>query len=119
MRGAVIAVGLFVVAAAGCHTAETFTATSTQDCSTDIVGKFSPTDTTISVGATYTQKITVTTCSGTRTLVDTYAWSSNNPSKVSVDPITGVVTGVAVGTATLTAIGSFYGSFLGGTVTVK
>jgi uncharacterized protein YjdB len=107
------------VVVAGCHTEETFTTTSTQDCSTDISPKFSPIDTTISVGATYTQRITLSTCSGTRAIVDMYTWSSNDPSKVTIDAQTGLVTGVATGTANLTAIGSFYGSFIGGTVTVK
>jgi uncharacterized protein YjdB len=109
----------FVVTAAGCHTVDTFTTTTTQDCSLDIVAKFSPTDTTISVGSTYTQRIQLTTCGGTRTIVDTYTWSSNNPTRVVVDPQTGVVQGLSAGTANLTAIGSFYGSFIGGTVTVK
>jgi uncharacterized protein YjdB len=119
VRAGFVAVGLFIVAAAGCHTVDTFTTTTTQDCSTDIVAKFSPTDTTISAGATYPQGITLTTCSGTRTIVDTYTWTSNNPSKVTIDQQTGVVKGIATGTANLTAVGSFYGSFVGGTVTVK
>jgi uncharacterized protein YjdB len=117
--GSIAAAGLFAAAAAGCHTVDTFTTSSTQECSTELVAKFSPGDTTISVGGTYTQRITLTTCSGSRTIVDTWTWSSNNTSKVTIDPQTGVAKGVAAGTAGITAIGSFYGSFIGGTVTVK
>jgi uncharacterized protein YjdB len=119
VRAGVLAAALFIAVAASCHTVETFTTTTNQDCSSDIAAKFTPIDTTISVGATFTQHVALTTCSGARAIVDTYTWSSNDPSKVTIDAQTGVVKGIAVGSAKLTAIGSFYGSFIGGTVTVK
>jgi len=88
---------------------------STTACPLNLGFQYTPADTTIHVGQSYTTSVKLIVGCGSD--YDTFTWESSNPSVARVDPM-GVVTGIGPGQATITAIGQKYGAVAGAHVTV-
>lgn len=78
-------------------------------CTSELRVVSSPGDTTVSVGASFTASVKLSSCGGAVQLSDTFAWRSSDLSIVSVGATSGVVTARASGQANLYATGLTYG----------
>lgn len=78
-------------------------------CTTELGARYTPADTGILVGQSFTPAVHLTSCGGSQILFDKFTWQSENPSVASVDSRTGRVVGQAAGETRITATGEKYG----------
>jgi outer membrane biogenesis lipoprotein LolB len=78
-------------------------------CTDELRVHFTPADTTILAGQSFSASVQLATCGGTVKLSDTFTWQSNDPAVATVDSATGRVVGRGPGEARIVARGAEYG----------
>ena len=92
---------------------------TTTTCSGDaLLVQPTPGDTTVTVGSHFTAQISVFSC-GHKLVDDTFTWSSEDTTVLTVEKTTAVVRAVGVGRTRLIATGSKSGQFGAGIITVR
>ena len=78
-------------------------------CTEELRVQFTPNDTTITVGQSFTASVTLSSCGGALSLVDTFGWRSDDPAIATVDSVSGRVVGQLPGATRIQANGKSYG----------
>ena len=114
MRYGVVYLSLFVapIALGAC------TDSLTMACPRDLLVDAIPADTTITVGASFTASVVLSSCRGRQLLSDTFVWHARDSAVVSVDSVTGRITGRSAGETWVDATGQKYGTVGGPRVVV-
>lgn len=90
-----------------------------QVCTDELTVRWSPHDTTVSVGQSFVPSVRLTTCGGRQELTDTFTWNSSDPLILEVEPATGRATAKNAGSAVMSVTGEKYGLLIGVSVTVR
>ena len=78
-------------------------------CTEELRVQFTPSDTSITTGQSFTASVTVSSCGGALKLIDTFGWRSDDPAIATVDSVSGRVVGQAPGATHIHADGNTYG----------
>lgn len=90
----------------------------TVSCTLELEVRFTPTSTTLTVGASFTPTIELWTCAGQVQLHDTFRWGAGDSTVIRVDSISGQTTGLRAGQTAVFPRGAVYRSLPGIPVTV-
>ena len=78
-------------------------------CTEELRVQFTPSDTSITAGQSFTASVTVSSCGGALRLVDTFGWRTDDPAVATVDSVSGRVVGQSPGATRIHANGKSYG----------
>jgi uncharacterized protein YjdB len=79
-------------------------------CTDELRVQFTPSDTSITAGQSFTAAVTVSSCGGALRLVDSFSWRSDEPAIATVDSVSGRVVGQSSGATRIHANGKSYGA---------
>ena len=78
-------------------------------CTDELRVHFAPSDASITARESFTASVSLSSCGGALSLVDTFRWRSDDPAIATVDSVTGRVVGQSLGTTRIHANGKSYG----------